>query len=494
MKQFIITLSFFLFSHSLLASSTSERDNRITERWRLSYLRVKKENPVDFFLDERNEYAELSGVYGQSNDDCFFRLTSLGNYRQGMQFRFANYTYIDTLHCFYSRAGYTNSRTKGISRNLTSDYWRLFPYVMGDSSIGDRNEEHYDFMLGYLYQPTRWIIGTQLSYQAKNEYQTHDPRPHNITSDLGLRGSLGYALNRDYWIALSVAWQRYTQRNQVAFLGEAGNAPIAHYLGFGKEHSRFSGSNNHVFYRGNGWNTEIILGTKEDIGWRLRLNYRQEGIEKLLTGLNDLKLNKITHSIYQGVLSYGDSLGCSTWKVGLDIGTQYRKGSEFIYGEGTGNSYPQLGREDPFQFTNYYYRLEGQIENNERSFAWGIAPSITYATCKMERYSDYVNIRLIAPVLDIVTSKNIKKWLLACRGTFTYYRLLDEKYDVEQVRAMESIKTLLSDRVDSELKLALCYSLKKEISFTIWTKGAYRLRLHDKQRNLEGQIGFGIIF
>ena len=87
-------------------------------------------------------------------------------------------------------ADYANGRVKEVKWRSTSDYDRLYPYIMADAKGGDLSLERYTFGGGYSHQLSRLRLSGEMYYRSQQEYRAVDPRPRSIVSDLRLSTGL----------------------------------------------------------------------------------------------------------------------------------------------------------------------------------------------------------------------------------------------------------------------------------------------------------------
>ncbi|MGL5682963.1 MAG: DUF6850 family outer membrane beta-barrel protein [Marinifilaceae bacterium] len=489
----LFTLLLTLIALPLLAQDTTTITRVVAQHEQLNYLlHPERETPMQWFLIQRQPYVALSGQWQSVGTGGVARPVQLGTGENAFSINFSNFTVIDTVHRFYSAARYLNGRTNGVQYNLTTDFERLFPYITGDTSVGKMNREHYLFTLGYLYVNNRWTLGTQLDYTAKNEYRRVDPRPHNTTSDMALTATAAYAITPRYYASLSGAWTRYTQKNSIAFMAESGKTHVSHYLGFGVEHPRFSGTNNDVFFRGSGAKVSFTLAAPDYNGWHFTLGYGRENMEKLLTSLNDLKLNTTHHTTLHATVGYTGQTATTLWGVEASVQRDKRTGDEHMYGESSANAYPQIGTTSPFLMENMAGTLRLMWEHRNNGRAIGLSPYAQYDKLETSRETDYWHYNRLTTGSVLSASLPIRSALLAIEGNAAYNLYSGVTYSNNPLSHLT--EQLTRNGFSTSARATLYVPLNPRICMDFHTGVSYLQTLGNMANSLGWDAGIGFLF
>lgn len=286
-----------------------------------------------------------------------------------------SFQHLNEKEVVWGNASYENGKKYEVVWNETSDFLQLYPYVMGDERGGDLTFEQYQLNGGYSVRHHNLYYGIELGYRALSEYRDKDPRPNNTVSDLYARLGGGYRLFRDYLMALSINVGKYKQTNELAYYNELGSQKEYHLTGVGNDFARFSGSNNNTFYKG--YHVGGTLSTvRTDVqGWAASLGYQYTKREKILSDLNRLPLNKLQTHLYFATVSFSHE------NYGLRVEGKYtaRKGNDNLFGEPTGNVYPQIGTKEQYKGAITMAKAEGYYEFlRTRCWTLEVEPKVYY--------------------------------------------------------------------------------------------------------------------
>lgn len=244
-------------------------------------------------------------------------------------------------------AEYRNGRRYGVNYCMVSDPELLFPYFTAVDASGDFKNETYTFGGSYSsdFNDGQWIYGVSLDYRALQEYRDADPRPKNTVGQLSFAGGFGGRFG-SYYIALGLDAFKYRQSNNIMFVSEQGELPVYHLSGMTSHYVRFAGTGKSAYY--SGWSRGVSL----DLYPVSQGAYASGAIHrftftKTLKDLNNLPVNDLTND------SYALSAGwlASVWSALTFIRFERRIGTENIFGDPSGNVYPEL-----FSLSTYGWR------------------------------------------------------------------------------------------------------------------------------------------
>lgn len=251
-------------------------------------------------------------------------------------------------------ARYDNGKRFGVRYCETSDPAIVYPYFTADAVGGDMTGETY--MFGGSYSSSihdRWHYGVSLSYRAVQEYRSIDPRPKNTIGRLEASVGVGYATTR-YVFGLSFEAFKYRQSNSIMFVSELGELPVYHLLGLGRHYARFAGTGKDSRY--DGWNRSLSLAMYPlTRGVFASLDIGLFSFDKILCDMNNLPLNSLTRKVAE--LSVGWK--SDDWIVEGNAEWQRRRGLENVFGEPTGNVYPELFSLATFKSEKFSCGVEG---------------------------------------------------------------------------------------------------------------------------------------
>ena len=301
----------------------------------------------------------------------------------------ATLTRLGTADCVWGEAQYANGTTYDVRWTETSDYAMLAPYVLGDPKGGDLQHEQYSLCGGYSSRMGQSLMGFELGYRALSEYRDRDPRPSNTVAHLKASASYGRRLTPATLAAASLRYARYKQTNELQYLNELGAAMEYHLTGVGNHFLRFSGASNNCFYKGDDVGLGLLVHHRLPTGLlSFGADYDYACREKILSDLNRLPLNDLRTRQLQlrlGWLSAG-------WGIEASFATEHRKGRDNLFGDATGNVYPQIGSRRQYSADGLQSALTGYWRTSCGPLAWGIEPSAAFGRHE-ERHADTSNSR-----------------------------------------------------------------------------------------------------
>lgn len=275
-------------------------------------------------------------------------------------------------------AGYENGRKRDVCFNETSDYERLYPYVMGDSVGGDLASQTYCFHGGFAYTFGRVLLGAEAAFRAAFEYRQVDPRPLNTVSDFTLKIGAAMDLTDDYLMGISLKAGRYKQTNGLKFYNELGVPNVLHFTGLGTDYYRFRGSKYGTYYNGYDVGTDLQLRHKGKYGWKAGLAYDYASVTKIISELNELPLTHLAVHEMAAELAY-ESEGKRFWGVALQVENSLRLGTENLFGDAANNVYPQIASAQQYMALQPQITCKGLYGKRfSSSQEWHLEPFVGY--------------------------------------------------------------------------------------------------------------------
>lgn len=310
---------------------------------RVRYEKTVLAHPALRHLSAAPSLSSLS-IKGMSEPSSVARIPQLGNGGRYFGVAASSFQHLGSHSVVWGNASYENGRKYNVVWNETSDFAQIYPYVMADSRGGDMKYEEYRLDGGYSAQQGKLHYGLELGYRALSEYRDRDPRPNNTVADLYARVGMGYELLGDYVLAVAADAGKYKQTNELAYYNELGAQMEYHLTGIGNDFARFSGQSNNTFFKGYHLGAELSLARKKGTGWSAAVGYLFTQKEKVLTDLNRLPLNQLKIHTLKGGVGYG------TEAYGIRLSGYYadRKGYDNLFGDATGNVYPQIGTKQQY--------------------------------------------------------------------------------------------------------------------------------------------------
>lgn len=288
----------------------------------------------------------------------------------------------------FGQASYRNGRREDVRWNENSDFSLIYPYVTGDSIGGFMKEEEYRFMGGYAHRLGAWTLGGQLAYRASIAYRDKDPRPRNVVSDLEASMALARLLNRSYTIGTSVHARKYTQDSSISFLADKGATSVSQMLGMGVEYIRFAGTQTSTRHAGTGMGGSVDLSPTQGNGFSASLRGDYFHFVKELNSLNYAPMVEATETTMAVDLAWTKQT--RAWYRGLKIQgvKKTRNGTENIFGDASGNVYPQISSVQQYRSTAAQLTLSGMVGQpiglSQRTHGWVLLPQVGYESISSE--------------------------------------------------------------------------------------------------------------
>ena len=187
------------------------------------------------------------------------------------------------------------------------------------------------------------------------EYRKTDPRPRNIVSDLKLSGGAAWQVHTRYLIGAAVYGRIYRQRNSIKFFSDLGVSKVYQMLGLGMYSTRFSDGNTGIQYDGGSIGGGIDLVPHDRQGFYGSVHFHKLNIKRTMLAHNYLPLTRLNENSIQGTWGWKRSAPGHQQGIQLEGLYHKRKGTEFVYGEGSSSNYPKIN--DLEQYSNKIYAL-----------------------------------------------------------------------------------------------------------------------------------------
>ena len=391
----------------------------------------------------------LSGEYKNEKEAVIVQQGS--GYRQGV-FRAESYLHLNPRTTVWGHAGYRSGKIKSVCWNETSDFELLYPYIMADTAGGDLNTESYTFCGGYsrIYKHFSW--GLSGDYRAMIEYRKTDPRPRNIVSDLKLSGGAAWQVHTRYLIGAAVYGRIYRQRNSIKFFSDLGVSKVYQMLGLGMYSTRFSDGNTGIQYDGGSIGGGIDLVPHDRQGFYGSVHFHKLNIKRTMLAHNYLPLTRLNENSIQGTWGWKRSAPGHQQGIHLEGLYHKRKGTEFIYGEGSSSNYPKINDLEQYSNKIYALLLNGiwGWGNEQQDILW-VEPRIGFRS---------VSTGYLSPSLSLKDSKyqgglSVSSLLMLRKSLFRisiagdYFGTTTSHLDIDRLSSEELIKNAVRQQYEN---------------------------------------------
>lgn len=277
-------------------------------------------------------------------------------------------------------ARYARGMRRGVRWCSTSDYDRLYPYVVADEEGGDMTHESYAFGGGYSRRllPLLCLSG-EVTYRSQQEYRTRDPRPRSIVSDLRVAGGVAYRLGA-YDLGLSLSGGIYKQGSSVSFYSPLGVTQQYLMSGLGGSFKRFDTNTPALRYRGRELGVALHLLPRE-LGLAVSASYRHQTLEEALSDMNEVPIHHYRDHRGTTLLAYHRTSPVLRWGVELAGDASYRIGIEHIVGEPKAGTYPVVGYNPCFHRLLSDAAMTLHLSDAQpmaEGWHWTLRPALTY--------------------------------------------------------------------------------------------------------------------
>lgn len=370
---------FLLFCPLQIHASDSILYNKLEhETTRMTIKSAMLASPALRNIIEEPSLSKIS-LKGSSMPSATSRIPQLGTGMRAFKVEATSLQHLGKSDLVWGNASYENGRKYDVVWNETSDFFQLYPYVMGDPRGGDLKFEEYKLNGGYSKRINKIYYGAELGYRALSEYRDRDPRPNNTVADLYGSLSFGYGISAGYALAVNVDAGKYKQTNELAFYNELGAQKVFLLTGIGNDFARFSGNSNNSFYKGHNLGVSLSLAPRNGYGWMADMGYMFSQRERILTDLNRMPLNKLT------VDKFSADAGFIQRHYGMRLHGEYsdRKGFDNLFGDPSGSIYPQIGTKEQYTGSVTNIMADGYWTSEScHGLLWSVAPSVGVCSIK----------------------------------------------------------------------------------------------------------------
>ena len=291
---------------------------------------------TSLLVDTASTEAYLQGQYMQST------MPLVGTSDGGFSIHAQSIYDINTVSRVFGEASYSWSQSKGNQYVENTDYTMLYPYLTCDTVGGGMRTEQYTFRGGYRMKRNHVLWHLALQYRAVQSYRSIDPRPKNKVAELNVEGSVGY-VDDQYAYSLMAEVGRYKQNNDISFYSELGNAQVYHLVQLDQDYARFSGDFLSAYYHGLTAGGTFML-QPQSRGWLSGLGYHYMFVTKELSSSASTPIARIRTHTVSALLGYA----APRWRATVQADYMTRIGTQYLYGDVTGNYYHLLLKEDNY--------------------------------------------------------------------------------------------------------------------------------------------------
>lgn len=489
-----------LLSFAALAASAQVAEPSVAKAGRYtsieaSFVGLAFINPAAKFLKQRESFTQLSLNYDLAYSDSP-RIMQLGKGGNKFGFDAETFTVLDEKSAVWGKAYYKNGSNKDVVWNETSDFLLLYPYVMGDERGGKLDYEEYFLDGGYTARHGRFVYGGSLSYRARSEYRTRDPRPKNVVADLMARIGFGMRFGKNI-VSVAANAGKYKQTNELSFFNELGASKEYHLTGLGTDFARFSGANNNVFYKGTNFGGSLEFLPDSRKGISASVKYNHFFFEKILSDLNRLPLNKLHENAVDAEVAFT----AKSYGLKLNAGYKARRGNNNMFGDAAGNIYPQIGSLRMFESDIMSAKLSGYYSHGFSSnVALSVMPfaGISSVSMQHELSGNNVDINRFTGGADITLSYIKKRSLIQLKAGAEFAKGLSESSTLSQSEMASpelysnlnrTLDYLNGNALDTHVGLRYDYALRNLTLFAEarWLYGKYLTT--EKENRYEFKIG-----
>ncbi len=291
---------------------------------------------TSLLVDTASTQAYLQGNYGQS------AMPLLGTSQGGFSINAASIYDINGVSRVFGEASYTWNRSFENKWVENADYNLLYPYLTCDTVGGGMRSEQYAFRGGYRMHKNHILWHIALQYRALQSYRSIDPRPKNKVAELNLEASVGYS-GSQYAYSLMAEVGRYKQNNDISFYSELGNAMVYHLVQLNQDYARFAGDFLSSYYHGMTTGATFMLQPRSQ-GWLASAGYHYFFVTKELSNSTYTPIARLRTHTASALMGYASP----RWRATLQADYTLRIGTQYIYGDVTGNYYHLLLTQDNF--------------------------------------------------------------------------------------------------------------------------------------------------
>lgn len=439
--------------------------------------RTLSRNPVQGLFHQEFPLLQVE-FEGQIRNESTVLFQQRGSGKKVAVFKADAYQPISDSIKVWGNVLYNNGIIKNVVWNETSDIEFLYPYLSADSIGGDINSETYYFNGGYAQQLRNVILGAKLKYRALQEYRDIDPRPKNTVADFEISAGLGCSVSSKYTLSFAGSLRRYKQTNLIKYLSPLGGNRTYHLTGLGMDYVRFSGTNNNIYYKGNGVGATFDLISKDKNGINASLAYNRFWFEKILSDLNDLSMSDLLNQSYLANISY--TTGTSK-VLGVKLSTEYIKknGTENLFGTSAGNVWTKIAEAKMYSEEHLNAQISGIWEQNIFHKSFFVFPSVGFNSLSLNYLTPTRSIRAqhLEAGITFGYSQQVGITLLTINTQAKYKYCTDKKSELNDVQTSHIMYNLV--HATAELLQSSCanYRLMFRADFSTSRKIAYFIQI-----------------
>lgn len=273
----------------------------------------------------------------------------------------------------WGNANYKQGTRKSIQWNETSDYEKIYPYVVADSIGGDIQFEHYSFSGGYAKKINSFTLGVEGHYHAKMEYRRVDPRPKNISTDINFILGINKSIQEKWSIGVKGHIEKYTQKHHLSFHSNQGFPQVYTMTGLGNYNALLSGKPREAYYEGWTYGVGMQAFENKKRDWYIDLGIKTFLADKVMPGFTNLKSSEIKQNyLYVNIAKMYKTTNFD-WGLVLRTSKLTRKGIESLFSNDISSNFTTLGKLERYKNEVNNIKINGILifdnSRNKHSFS-----------------------------------------------------------------------------------------------------------------------------
>lgn len=208
-----------------------------------------------------------------------------GSGKEGIEIAASSFKKLSNDRSIWGNVVYQNNSQKNIQWNANLDLDIIAPYVMADSTKGSMKYEAYEFLGGYAQKIKKFSFALEVAYQAHLGFKNKDPRPKNISSNITIKGGIGYELTQQWTAGAYALYTNYTQNTDVTFVNQTQKAALYQMNGLGTWNRYFSGKSTGTNFESNGYEYGLNLENKA-LDFSIGFTKGSTTLKKFFKGVN----------------------------------------------------------------------------------------------------------------------------------------------------------------------------------------------------------------
>ncbi|MDE5607640.1 MAG: hypothetical protein K2I64_01755 [Muribaculaceae bacterium] len=343
-------------------------------------------------------------------------LSENGTGRSGFTLDAESYYKLSDRSTVWGTASYSTMRSVDAKWSNSIDYELLAPYVLGDSVGGNIQRQKYSFSGGWCRKYSLWTFGVDASYRAEVAYRAHDPRIHDIVSDLSIRTSVARRPSDRFLLGVGVGIRTYHQVSNVEFVNPMNDIQTYPLTGLGTFYRRFTGNNNksaaHSLFSFSG--TVQLLSTGSE-GPKVAAHFIHSRVSMQLRSYNNITLGQTNTDIVNLQAAWGIGL-TERWSIvpAVFVSHRMRSGIEMLFGSALGSAYEKIGERPNYSSRATVLRalLPLQYVMGEGTLAFSLAYTYLRSAQSLKDPALRSEASHSLPSLCVVASKVCGRWLI----------------------------------------------------------------------------------